>query len=178
MYNFASASDQESIVFGAARPGYRDEQVTEWIAFMQRQGIQRVCCLLTDAQLKPYANLLARYQQTFGVHQVCWSPIEDFHLVTPDQFTHQILPFFMAADQRHEKVVVHCAAGIGRTGQVLAAWLIAGRGFSKPDAIAAVKQAGRNPHEAILAAPFKGRNPWKLAAELDRLWDECDRSRN
>jgi hypothetical protein len=60
---------------------------------------------------------------------------------------------------------------------------VAGRGLSPKAATlavyvkqrAAVKQMGRNPHEAIVAALFTGRNPWKVAAELDRLLNECDR---
>ncbi|MGI0487895.1 hypothetical protein ACN4EK_20835 [Pantanalinema rosaneae CENA516] len=49
MYRFAAAMENESIVFGAARPGYRHERVTEWIAFMQNRDIKRVCCLLFAA---------------------------------------------------------------------------------------------------------------------------------
>jgi protein-tyrosine phosphatase len=73
--------------------------------------------------------------------------------------------------------VVHCSGGIGRTGHVLAAWLVAGRGFSRHSAITAVKRRGRNPYEAVIAAPFKGRNPWKVAAELNRLLEDCERLR-
>jgi hypothetical protein len=72
----------------------------------------------------------------------------------------------------------HCSGGVGRTGQVLAAWLVAGRGLSSKSAIAAVKQAGKNPYEAVIAAPFQGRNPWKVAAEFNLLLDECDRLRS
>jgi hypothetical protein len=46
MYKFSAASENELIVFGAARPGYSDEQVNEWVEFMQSQEIKRVCCLL------------------------------------------------------------------------------------------------------------------------------------
>jgi hypothetical protein len=53
---------------------------------------------------------------------------------------------------------------------VLVAWLIVGRGYGVSDAIAAVKQQGRNPYEAAIAAPFFGRNPWAVRAELDALW--------
>ncbi|XQQ06066.1 MAG: protein-tyrosine phosphatase family protein [Leptolyngbya sp. IPPAS B-1204] len=175
MYKFAPASENEPIVFGAARPGYRNEQVNEWVEFMQHQGIERICCLLPESQLAPYANLLDVYRQTFGCDQVCWTPIEDFQLANLNILIQQILPFLFAANQKHEKVVVHCSGGIGRTGHVLAAWLVAGRGFSKQDAIAAVKRTGRNPYEAVIAAAFKGRNPWTVAAELNRLLDECDR---
>jgi protein-tyrosine phosphatase len=72
------------------------------------------------------------------------------------------------------KVLVHCSGGIGRTGQVLAAWLITEREFSTTAAIATIKKTGRNPCEAVIAAPFKGQNPWKVATEIKLLLDECD----
>ncbi|MEL6354187.1 MAG: dual specificity protein phosphatase family protein [Cyanobacteria bacterium J06627_28] len=175
MYKFAAASENEPIVFGAGRPGYSDAQINEWLQFMQDKGIKGVCCLLSNAQLNQYSNLLGTYQQVFGDRQVCWAPIEDFALADSEVLIHQILPFFAAANQKNERVVVHCAGGIGRTGQVLAAWLIAARGFSKKAAIREVKATGRNPYEAVIAAPFKGRNPWKVFAELNTLLDACGR---
>lgn len=178
MYKFAAASENELIVFGSARPGYTNQQVNQWIEFMQNQGIQRVCCLLPETQLTRYSNLLDTYRKVFGLDQICWAPIEDFTFAVPETFIHQILPFLAIANQQHEKVVVHCSGGIGRTGHILAAWLIAGRGFSSKSAIDTVKKAGRNPDEAIIAAPFKGRAPWKVAAELHTLLDECNRFRN
>lgn len=171
MDNFASASEQESIVFGAARPGYDDTSVEQWIEFMQTQGIQRVCCLLSESQLVKYSGLLDRYRQAFGNDCVCWAPIEDFHIAETSLMQQKILPFLTIADQNNSPVVIHCSGGIGRTGQILTTWLIAGRGFSKQEAIDAVRTRGRNPYEAVIAAPFKGRNPWTVAAELDRLLD-------
>lgn len=177
MYKFAAASENEPIVFGSARPGYRDEQVNQWIKFMQTQEIKQVCCLLPETQLTRYSNLLEVYRQTFGLDRVCWAPIEDFHLVKPEVLLQQILPFLTVANRSHEKVVVHCSGGIGRTGHILAAWLIAGRGLTPKAAIAAVKQTGKNPYEAVIAALFKGRNPWRVAAELNTLFDACNRFR-
>ncbi|MBW4478538.1 MAG: dual specificity protein phosphatase family protein [Tolypothrix brevis GSE-NOS-MK-07-07A] len=177
MYKFSAASENESIVFGSARPGYSNEQVNKWIEFMQSQEIKQVCCLLPESQLDRYSNLLEVYRQVFGINQVCWAPIEDFDFADPDLLIHQILPFLATANQKNERVVVHCSGGIGRTGHVLAAWLVAGRGLSKTAAISAVQQTGRNPHEAIIAALFKGRNPWKVAAKFDLLLDECNRLR-
>ncbi len=62
--------------------------------------------------------------------------------------------------------------GVGRTGHILAAWLVSGRGMSNKDAIAAVQQTGKNPSLAVIAAPFKGRNPYRVAVELNKLLDE------
>lgn len=89
--------------------------------------------------------------------------------------TQQILPFLAIANQRKEKVVVHCSGGVGRTGHVLAAWLVSGRGYSNQQAIAAVRKTGKNPYEAAIAGILKGRNPWKSVAELNALLDDCRR---
>jgi protein-tyrosine phosphatase len=169
MYKFATASVDESLVFGSARPGYADTQVSQWIEFMIDRDIRRVCCLLTKKQIDRYSDLLGNYRQFFGNERVCWAPIEDFSLATPELLIDRILPFLAIADQKHEKVVVHCSGGIGRTGHILAAWLVAGRGFTTESAITSVQKTGRNPYEAIIAAPFKGRNPWHVAAQLQRL---------
>jgi protein-tyrosine phosphatase len=173
MYKFAAAWENEPIVFGASRPGYFNNQAHDWVEFMKRQGIQRVCCLLCDNQLAHYSDLLGTYQQEFGNHHVCWAPIEDFHLSDLETLTRKILPFLAEADKQAEKVVVHCSGGIGRTGHVLAAWLVSGRGLSNKAAIAAVMRTGRNPYEAAIAAAMTGRNPLKAVGDLHRLLNEC-----
>jgi protein-tyrosine phosphatase len=173
MYKFAAAWENEPIVFGASRPGYFNNKAHDWVEFMKRQGIQRVCCLLCDNQLAHYSDLLGTYQQEFGNHHVCWAPIEDFHLSDLETLTTKILPFLAEADKQAEKVVVHCSGGIGRTGHVLAAWLVSGRGLSNKAAIAAVMRTGRNPYEAAIAAAMTGRNPLKAVGDLNRLLNEC-----
>ncbi len=173
MYKFASAWEQETIVFGASQPGYTDNQVYDWIEFMKSQNIKRVCCLLSEKQLANYAHLLDTYSQEFGNQQVCWTPIEDFNLSDLETLTQKILPFLITANQQNEKVVVHCAGGIGRTGHILAAWLVSVRGFSNKDAISAVRRTGRNPDEAVIAAPMLGKNPFQVAEELNILLNSC-----
>ncbi|MGB3767583.1 MAG: hypothetical protein WA947_13590 [Phormidesmis sp.] len=56
------------------------------------------------------------------------------------------------------------------------AWLIAERGFSRELALAAVRKVGRNPYEAVVAAPLKGRFPWRVSKEFSRLLAECGRA--
>jgi protein-tyrosine phosphatase len=172
-YKFAAACQHEPTVFGASKPGYSHQQVCDWVEFMKSQNIKRVCCLLSETQLAHYSNLLGRYQQEFGGQNVCWAPIEDFHLSSVETMTQKILPFFMAADKKSEKVVVHCSGGIGRTGHVLAAWLVSGRGFSNQAAIAAVKSTGRNPYEAAIRAMLTLKNPLQVVKELNLLLDSC-----
>ncbi|WP_295618964.1 dual specificity protein phosphatase family protein [Chamaesiphon sp. GL140_3_metabinner_50] len=170
-YKFAAASADEPIVFGAARAGYSDRQVRDWIEFMQAQNIQRVCCLLTRSQLDRYSDLAGIYRSSFGIDRICWAPIEDFQIPDPQLLIDLILPFLDLADRSHEKVVVHCSGGVGRTGIILAAWLVARRKFSPKLAIANVKKTGRNPAEAVIVAPFFGRNSWQVSAELNDLLD-------
>lgn len=173
IYKFAAAWEHEPIVFGAARPGYSNKQVLDWVEFMKCFGIKRVCCLLPDNQLACYSALLDTYQQEFGNNCVCWAPIADFHLADTETLTKKILPFLAQADLQGEKVVVHCSGGIGRTGHVLAAWLVSGRGLSNLAAIAAVRRTGRNPYEAAIAAVIRGRNPFKAFGDLDALLNDC-----
>ncbi len=153
-YGFRAAFDGENIVFGAQRPGYPlknvgEDEAREWIDFMKGNGIRRVVCLLPQEQLEYYASpLLDVYEKEFGRENVLWAPVEDFHLCDKETFR-KILYFLKDADDKGEKVVVHCSGGLGRTGHVLAAWLVFGRGFSIEDALNAVGRAGRDPYEAV-----------------------------
>jgi len=162
---FAAASEQESFVFGARRPGFPFSRVSftfihAWVAFMQAQHITRVLCLLPPRQLNAYDDLLGIYRQMFGEHNVLWVPIEDFQLAKENQLIDQILPFLAGAELQQEKTVIHCSGGVGRTGHVLAAWLVSGRGMSNEEAIAAVKRQGRNACES-------------RDKRLDTLLDQC-----
>jgi protein-tyrosine phosphatase len=155
-HRFAPASPDEPTVHGAAAPEFAtrrdgEDPVGTWIDAMRAHGIERVCCLLTDRQLGRYDDLLDRYRTAFGDDRVCHAPIEDHTLASPDLVVDRILPFFAESDAASEPVVTHCLAGIGRTGHVLAAWLVAGRGFDPDDAVRAVSESGRDPREAIAA---------------------------
>lgn len=136
---------------------------------MKSQGIQRVCCLLDKEQLVRYPDLLSCYKQAFGDENVCWAAIADFEICDRTTLQHTILPFLLTSDQCQQKTVVHCSGGIGRTGQILAAWLVFGRGLSQQAAIRAVRQTGRNPYEAVIAAPLRGKNPFRVLADLSDL---------
>ena len=153
-FNFDAASFDEQYVYGAQRPGYHssrpvsDAEVELWVDFMQQQGIKRVCCLLEE-QLSYYeSDLLASYKRFFGEEAICSAPIKDFTLADEQLLTETILPFLADSVQKKEAVVVHCSGGLGRTGHVLAAWLVYGHGMINEQALKEVIALGRNPYEA------------------------------
>lgn len=144
------AAPAEDYVYGACCPGWHsacshDHALTQWIDAMQTAGIERVCCLLPGRQLED-ANL-GRYRDAFGPERVKHAPIPDYQLVDELLLTDEILPFLYESVQEEEPVVVHCLAGIGRTGQVLAAWLVWHHEYSAEQAIETVQHAGRDPIE-------------------------------
>lgn len=155
-YRFGPAYPQEKIVFGASRPGYPARQVSQhevqvWLQFMQSKGISRLVCLLPESQLCYYAEeLLGSYISAFGAGNVLHSPIEDFHVATLGALQ-RIMAFLKDTETCDGKVVVHCSGGIGRTGHVLAAWLIHGRILPVQDAIGMTINGdpGRDPFESV-----------------------------
>jgi hypothetical protein len=65
------------------------------------------------------------------------------------------------ADQAAEKVAVHCSGGIGRTGQVLAAWLIHARGYTV--------EAATVMFEKCTGTRGGGRRPMRVGGCVDRM---------
>jgi len=143
-YNFGPADVDEPIVFGCARPMHGGLDL--WAAFMKDNGIRRVCCLLPGEE-----ELVADYRRLFSPSRVLHAPIGDFQYAEREQLVDVILPFLWEAAGAGERVVAHCWAGSGRTGHVLAAWLVAARGVSITDAplrVVDVPDVRRNPYEA------------------------------
>ena len=117
---------------------------------MATSGIRRVCCLLPPEQLAYYRiDLLEEYRRSFDPSNVCSVAVEDYHLCEPGLIDKVVIPFLVASDGAAAPVVVHCSGGSGRTGHVLAAWLVRHRGLSVDEALAAVVATGRNPREAV-----------------------------
>jgi len=151
-FHFGPAQSGERTAYGARMPDASLSGIFEWADFMRSQGVTRVCCLLDAGQLDGFpVNLEAEYKRVFGATCVLMEPIADHHLGSRQALRGNILPFLKTADTGSERAVIHCWGGNGRTGHVLAAWLVAARGLSPMEAIEAVEATGRIPREAVLA---------------------------
>jgi protein-tyrosine phosphatase len=151
-FHFGPAQSGEVTAYGARTPDASLASIVEWADFMRAKGITRVCCLLDAGQLAGFSvNLEAEYKRLFGGTCVLMEPIADHHLCSPQALRENILPFLRTADSGSERAVIHCWGGNGRTGHVLAAWLVGARGLSPVEAITAVEASGRLPQEAVLA---------------------------
>lgn len=168
LFKFSPASQSEHIVFGAQRPGYPSKSVgmndvRNWISFIKKKGIKRICCLLPQKQLNYYEqDLIDVYHREFGNANVCWIPIDDYHLCDKTTLEEKILTFLKESDLKKQKVLVHCSGGSGRTGFILAAWLIFRHGFSIEEALSTIVEMGRNPHEAVSSGHASEKELYKL----------------
>jgi hypothetical protein len=155
-HRFAPAASDETFVYGACTPGWhsaagRDVAIADWVEFMRAEAIERVCVLLAGCRLDDCGGMLDRYADAFGESNVHHAPVRDSHLVPESVLTEEILPFLAESRAAEAPVVVHCLAGVGRTGQVLAAWLVYNRDYGPERAIETVQAHGRDPTEAVEA---------------------------
>lgn len=127
---------EPGVLAGCSRPGARpgrrephpDELATD-LARLRSEGIARLLSL-TETPL-PAAALAE--SGLVGLHL----PVPDFQPPSPEQLR-LALAWIEDGRRRREATAVHCLAGQGRTGSVLAAWLIR-HGHDAPAAIAAVR---------------------------------------
>jgi atypical dual specificity phosphatase len=114
---------------GSGRPG-RYNALREDLAFLRDQGIGVIISLLeTTLNLEDYSR------EGFEAHHF---PVEDFTAPTLEQAAEACTVITEALD-RGNKVVVHCNAGIGRTGTILACFLVH-IGTEPDQAVAAIRE--------------------------------------
>lgn len=153
-HRFSSVAPDDEYIYGACCPGWHsagshEQALTEWIEFMQRSGIERVCCLLPGRKLDSEDANLGRYRRAFGNERVKHVPVPDHRLVSAETLETEIFPFLEDSVVSDEPVVVHCLSGIGRTGQVHAGWLVARHEFDPETAVETVRDRGRDPLEIV-----------------------------
>jgi len=108
------------------RPGYspsRDQvsraDVDKWVEEVTAQGIRSIICLLGEDQLDLYASLpvgLASYYRDFGLN-VEHIAVRDYQ--SPPLSDADLARVWNAYTVLSKPVLVHCSAGIDRTGAAI-----------------------------------------------------------
>jgi protein tyrosine phosphatase (PTP) superfamily phosphohydrolase (DUF442 family) len=111
----------------SSRPGYGGERgqpvpqlvVDSWVAGVQEFGIKSIICLLAGEHLKLYRALpggLISYYEGCGF-AVAHLPARDYQ--SPPLTRKQLRAVFSAYQELAKPVLVHCSAGIDRTGMAV-----------------------------------------------------------
>lgn len=101
----------------------------EEFRWLRDHGVQ---LLITLTETPPFHRWLDD-AGLLGLHV----PVADFHAPSPEQIE-QCVSAISRANEQKLGVGVHCMAGLGRTGTILAAYFVV-RGYSPADAIAHIR---------------------------------------
>ncbi|WP_374594707.1 tyrosine-protein phosphatase [Aquabacterium sp.] len=132
----------------SSMPG-RLEPWPDFLSEARRVGLTAVVCLnpLTEvAELSPaYHAAIRAGELPFRFNHI---PMRNFGLAAQADLFRASIEGVADELQRGEVVLLHCAAGMGRTGTV-AACLLKRLGLPKLDALDRVRAAGSNPESAV-----------------------------
>ena len=144
----------ENVLAGCSRPGANGGNVDGDLDTLRDHGVG---ALLTLTETALPCGALERHGIE-GMHL----PVDDFHAPTTAQML-DALAFLDRARAAGTPAAVHCLAGQGRTGTVLAAYLIRG-GLDADQAVAEVRAVCPGAVEAtpqtVALAEWAAERPW------------------
>jgi atypical dual specificity phosphatase len=139
----------EPVLLGSHNP------TTQELEALYRAGCRTIISLLDETEQGPHYDPGA--VQALG-YQRYTIPIRDYQTPTLDQIRHFLLLVEQAA--LRGQVIVHCQAGLGRTGTMGAAYWIV-RGLSVEQAITRVRQG--NPGAVVTTEQERSLAAWAAA---------------
>ncbi|MEN6624640.1 MAG: dual specificity protein phosphatase family protein [Candidatus Sumerlaeia bacterium] len=120
----------KNLVAGSGYPGSGGELLST-LSALEEKGIRAILSLTEEPlELAPLREFGFEYQHL---------PIEDFTAPTQEQ-VEQAVRFIDRQIERNQGALVHCRAGIGRTGTILACYLVS-RGLEPSQAIDVVRES-------------------------------------
>jgi len=146
--NSSSATAASGRLWLQSMPG----RLESWGAFLDEARLRQLSLVVCLNPLEEVAQLSPSYHKAIAEGRLPfrWQhlPMRDFGLGADPQAFRQGVEQICHSLKLGDQVLLHCAAGIGRTGTV-AACVLKSLGLERDEALRAVRAAGANPQSAL-----------------------------